>query len=189
MVGGDVGGGVDGGQLVLGGGHLVVLGLGQDAQLPQLVVQVGHVGGHPGLDGAEVVVVHLLALGGLGAEEGAAGKAQVPALLPHFGVHQEVLLLRTHGGVHVLHRVVAEQTQDAQGLFVQGGHGAQKGGLLVQGLPVIAAEGGGNAQGFILDKGVGGGVPGGVAPGLEGGPQPAGGEGGGVRLPLNQLLA
>ena len=34
VVAGGVGVGVDGGQLVLGRGHLVVLGLGQDAQLP-----------------------------------------------------------------------------------------------------------------------------------------------------------
>ena len=32
-------------------------------------------------------------------------------------------------------------------------------------------------------------VPGGVAPGVVGGPQAPGGEGGGVRLPLDQLLA
>ena len=30
VVGGDVGGGIDGGKLVLGGSHLVVLGLGKD---------------------------------------------------------------------------------------------------------------------------------------------------------------
>lgn len=46
----------------------------------------------------------------------------------------------------------------------------------------------GDAQGLILDKGVAGGVPGGIAPGLGGGPQPAGGEAGGVRLAYDQLL-
>ena len=37
-----VGGGKDGRELVLRGRGLVVLGLGQDAQLPQLVVQLLH---------------------------------------------------------------------------------------------------------------------------------------------------
>ena len=189
VVGGDVDGGVDGGQLMLGGGHLVVLGLGQNTQLPQLAVQIGHIGGHPGLDGAKIVVVHLLPLGGPGAEQGPAGKPQVPALGPHVRVHQEVLLFRAHGGAYPLHLCIAKQPQHPQGLPVQGLHGAQERGLFVQGLPVVAAEGGGDAQGSVLEKGVGGGVPGGVAPGLEGGPQPSGGEGGGVRLPLNQLLS
>ena len=44
-------------------------------------------------------------------------------------------------------------------------------------ISAVGAEYGGDAQGLILDKGVAGGVPGGIAPGLEGGPQPAGGEG------------
>ena len=99
MVGGDVGGGVDGGQLVLGGGGLVVLGLGHDAELPQLLVQLLHELLHPGLDGAEVVVVQLLALGGPGAEEGAAGVDQVLAPLVDVLVDEEILLLRADGGL------------------------------------------------------------------------------------------
>ena len=43
--------------------------------------------------------------------------------------------------------------------------------------------------GHLLDEGGGGHVPGGVAPGVVGGPQAAGGEGGGVGLPHDQLLA
>ena len=48
---------------------------------------------------------------------------------------------------------------------------------------------GGMQRAALLDEGEGGGVPGGVAPGLEGGPQAAGGEGGGVGLAPDQLLA
>ena len=40
-----------------------------------------------------------------------------------------------------------------------------------------------------LHKGKGGGVPGGVPPGFEGAPQSPGGEGGGVRLSPDELLA
>ena len=44
VVGSDVGGGENGRQLVLGGRHLVVLGFGEHAQLPQLFVQILHKG-------------------------------------------------------------------------------------------------------------------------------------------------
>ena len=72
VVGGDVGGGVDGGQLMLTGSHLVVAGLGRDSQLPQLLVQFLHKGQNPRLDGTVVVVVQLLSLGRHGSEKGAA---------------------------------------------------------------------------------------------------------------------
>ena len=189
VVGGHVGGGINGGQLMLGGRHLVMLGLGQDAQLPQLLVQVGHVLRHAGLDGAEVVVVHLLALGGHGTEQGAAAEHQILALVEHLAVYQEVLLLRAHGGADAFHVVIAEQGQDPHGLLVQRLHGAQQGGLFIQRLAAVGAEGCRDAQSLVLDEGVGGGIPGGVAPSLEGGPQAAGGEAGGIGLALDQLLA
>ena len=64
-----------------------------------------------------------------------------------------------------------------------------RGGLFVQHLAAVGTEGGGNVEGVPLDKGVRGGVPSGVAPGLKGGAQAAGGEGGGVRFTLDQLFA
>ena len=67
-------------QLVLGRGRLVVLSLRRDAQLPQLDVQVAHVVAHALLDRAEVVILHLLALGRHRAKERAAGEDQVLAL-------------------------------------------------------------------------------------------------------------
>ena len=177
-----------GGHLVLGGGHLVVLGLGADAQLPKLLVQVRHERLHPGPDGAEIVVFQLLALGGGSAQQGAPGEEQVrPAGIVGL-VDEKILLLRPHGGVHPLGRA-AQKGQDAAGLAAQGIHAAQKRGLFVQHFAGIAAKGGGDAQGFILDESVAGGVPGGVAPGLEGGPQPAGGKTGGVGLAFYQLFA
>ena len=75
-----VGVGVDGGHLVLAGGDLVVLGLGEHAELPQLFIELLHVSAHAGTERAEVVVVQLLALRGLGAEQGAAAQAQIHAL-------------------------------------------------------------------------------------------------------------
>ena len=101
---------------------------------------------------------------------------------------EEVLLLGADGGGDVVH-ILAEQLQDADGLIGQCVHGTQQGGLLIQRLAGVADEGGGDAQHVILDEGVAGGVPCGVAAGLAGGAQAAGGEGGSIGLAAHQLLA
>ena len=173
---------------MLAGGHLVVLRLGADAQLPQLLVQFRHKGLDPGADGAVIVVLHLLTLGGGRAEEGPAGEDQVGPFAIVLFVDKKILLLRPYGGGHPAH-ILAEETEYPDGLAAHRVHGAEQGGLFVQNFSVVGAEGGGDAQGIVLDKGVRGGVPGGIAPGLKGGPQSARGEGGGVRLALDQLLA
>ena len=126
VVCGNIRGGVDEGQFMLSRSHLVVLGLGQDAQLPKLLIQILHVGGHPGLDRAKVVIIHLLSLGRPGAEKRASGEAQVPALLPQLGVHQEILLFRARSGAYPLYLRVSKQAQNAQRLSVQRLHGAQQ---------------------------------------------------------------
>ena len=59
-------------QLELAGRDLVVAGLGRDAELEQLALGVEHEREHALGDGAEVVVVELLALRRLGAEQRAA---------------------------------------------------------------------------------------------------------------------
>ena len=112
-----------------------MLGFGQDPQLPQLLIEVLHKGRHPGLDGAEIVVVQLLALGRPGAKEGAPGIEEVRLALVNRGVHQEILLFRPDTGMDALHTVVAKAPENPQGLAVQGLHGAAAGGLFVQGFP------------------------------------------------------
>ena len=189
VVAGGVGIGVHRGHLVLGGGHLVVLGLAVDAQGPEIFVQVLHVGRHPGTDGAVIVVIQLLTAGGLGAEEGAAGHPQVLPLAVHLFIHQEVLLLRADAGDDPAALSVSEQPEDPDGLAAHIFHGPQQRRLFVQGVASVGAEDGGDAEGALLDEGKRGGVPGGIAPGLKGGPQAAGGEGGGVRLTPHQVLA
>ena len=114
VVAGGVGVGEDGRHLVLGGGNLVVLGLGVDAQLPQLFVEILHKGGDPGLDGAEVVVIQLLPLGGLGTEEGAAAELQVFALVVERFIHQEVLLLGADAGGDLLGSGVAPKSRSTR---------------------------------------------------------------------------
>ena len=75
-----VGIGVDGRHLVLAGRDLIVLGLGEHTELPQLFIELLHVSAYAGAERAEVVVVQLLPLGGLCTEERAPAQAQIHAL-------------------------------------------------------------------------------------------------------------
>jgi hypothetical protein len=134
------------------------------------------------------VLLQLLALARRVAEQRAAADHEVHALFVVLLGDEEVLLLSAEGGGHALGGVVAEQRQHTAGLHVDGLHGAQKRRLLVERLAGVAAEGSGDAEHLVLDEGVGGGVPRGVAAGLEGGAQAAGREAGGIRLALNELL-
>ena len=179
---------IDGGELMLAGGNLVVLSLGGDAERPQLVVQVLHIGRDGGADCAKVVLLELLALAGSGAKERAAGDDQVLALAVGILLDQEVLLLVTHGRNDLLGGL-AKECQYTLGLTRERGHGAQQRGLLVQGLARVGAESRGDAQDVVLDKSRAGGIPGGVATGLEGGTQTAVGEAGGIGLALDEVLA
>ena len=77
VVGSDVGRRIDRRELMLRGRDFVVFGLRHDAQFPELVVELLHEGGDLRFDRAEVVVVHLLALGRLRAEERPAAEAEV----------------------------------------------------------------------------------------------------------------
>ena len=120
MVGGDVGPLEHRRDLELAGGDLVVPGLGRDAELEQLALGVHHEAEHPLRDGAEVVVVELLALRRLGAEQRAAGVDQVGAGQEEVPVDQEVLLLGAAERHDVVEVLVAEQLQDALGVRAHG---------------------------------------------------------------------
>ena len=93
VVGGHVGALEHRRDLELAGRDLVVPGLGRDAELEQLALAVHHEAEHALGDGTEVVVVELLALGRLGAEQRAAGVEQVGTGEEEVPVDQEVLLL------------------------------------------------------------------------------------------------
>ena len=188
VVDGAVGDGENRRELVLCGCDLVVLGLGGDAELPQRVVELLHEVVDGGADRAKVVLLELLALARRSAEQRASGEDEVLALLVVLFFDEEVLLLGAHGGDDARH-LEAEQLQDALGLVADGFHGAQERGLLVERLARVGAKRGGDAQHLVFDERVAGRVPGGVAAGLEGGAQTAAGEGGGVGLALDELLA
>ena len=154
-----------------------------------MLVQISHIGGNTRLDRAEVMVVHLLSFGRLGSKQGTASETQIPALRIHLGVYQEVLLLRPHRGVDILSFGVTEQPQNTQCLFVQGFHRPQQGSFLIQCFTTVGAECSGNTQALFLDKGIGCGVPSGVASGLKCCPQAAGGERRGIRFTADKFLS
>ncbi len=194
VVGGDIGRGVDRGQLILCGSDLVVLGLGRNPKHPQLLVEFGHIFGHPLAHAGVILILQLLPLGGGRAEERAAGVNQVLAPLDKALVHQEILLFAAHAGHHLVDVLMAQKLHHPGALPADGLHGAQQRRFLVQRLPREGAEGCGDAKGAhpgagVPQEGRARAVPGGIAAGLEGGAQAAAGEAGGVSLPLDQQLA
>ena len=189
VVGGNIGGRENRRKLMLRRGDLVVLSLGQNAELPEFLVQILHERGHARLDGAEIMVVQLLPLRRLRAEERAARVEQVLALIVKRLVDEEIFLLRADRRAHSPDGGVAEELQNAQTLLVDGLHGAQQRGFLVERLAAVGTERGRDIEHMILDEREGRRVPCGVASGLKRGAQTAGGEAGRVRLALNQLLA
>ena len=113
VVGGNIGGRENRRKLMLRGGDLIVLGLGQNAELPEFLVQILHERGHARLDGAEIMVVQLLPLRRLRAEERAARVEQVLALIVKRLVDEEIFLLRADRRAHSPDGGVAEELQDA----------------------------------------------------------------------------
>ena len=95
-------------------------------------------------DGAEVVLLELLALNRLAAKERAATHDEVRALLEVLLLDEEVLLLGADGGHDVLGGT-AEELQHALGLALKSHLGAQQRGLLVKRLAGIGDEGCGDA--------------------------------------------
>ena len=109
VIAGDVARLEERGDLVLAGRDLVVAGLDRHAQPIELPLGLGHEGQDPRRDGAEVVVLELLALGRLGAEQGALADQQVGPREVELPVDQEVLLLRADRGVDPVDAVVGAE--------------------------------------------------------------------------------
>ena len=104
--------------LVLARGHLVVPGLDRHTQAVQLRFRFRHERQDARRNGAEVVVLELLPLGRLGAEQGSLAGQQIRPPVEELPVHQEVLLLRAHRRNDSGDACVgAEDPQDAKGLL------------------------------------------------------------------------
>ncbi len=139
MVGGDVGVLEDRRDFVLARGDLVVTGLDRDADLVELALDVHHEREDAVGDGPEVLILELLALGGLGAEERPAGVDEIRAVEEELPVDEEVLLLGP-AGRHDPVGLRAEQLQDADGLLRERLHRAEERRLLVERLTGPADE-------------------------------------------------
>ena len=188
VVGGDVRGRKDRRHLVLAGRDLVVLRLGVYAQLPKLLVQIGHERLDARADRAKVVILQLLPLRAPRAQKRAAGENQVGALLIIFLVDQEILLLGANGRRHAADPL-AKERQHAAGLLADGLHRAQQRRFLIQNLARVRAERRRDAERVILDERIARRVPRGIAARLERRAQAARGEGRRIRLAPHQLLA
>ncbi len=178
--------------LVLARRHLVVARLHRHADLIELRLDLGHERHHPVGDGPEVLILELLPLGRLGAEQRAPRVDEIRPRQIEVLIDQEVFLLgaaRRHdalgGG--------AEQLQDANGLLRQRLHRAQQRRFLVQRLARPADERRRNHQ----RRGVAAlqqprrarRIPRGVAARFEGGAHAAGREARRVGLAAHQFLA
>ena len=140
VVGGDVGRREDRCDLILRRCHLIVFGLGRNAQFPQLGIQLIHECLHTGFDRSEVMVLHLLSLRRRRAKQRTSGIDQILALAVIRLVDQKVFLFAAHRRLDASDILVAKQLQDAHRLSVDRLHAAQQRCLLIQGMSAVRTE-------------------------------------------------
>ena len=174
---------------MLTGGNLVMLGLGEHAELPQLLVQFLHVSGNTRAERTEIMVVQLLTLGRLRAEQRTPAQAEIHALEEQLAVNEEILLLRADLRDHLVYVLAAEQMQQTHRLAAEGFHRAQQRRFFIERIAAVGAEDRWDAKASVLDESECRGVPRAVAARFKGRAQTAGGERRGVRLTAHQLLA
>ena len=180
-------------QLVLRRSHLVMLGLGRYAQLPQLFIKLLHICADALPDHPVIMVIHFLSLRRHGTKQSSSGVNQIFSLQILLPIHKEIFLLRPYRRHHPFYRRIAEQMKNPNRLFVNSLHGTQKRSFLIQRLAPVRTERCRNAErhtnGVLLQKGRRGAVPGGIASGLKRGSQASGREGGAICFTLNQFLS
>ena len=178
--------------LVLAGRDLVVARLHRHADLIELRFHVRHERHRPVGDRAEVLILELLALRRLGAEQRPAGVDEIGTRQVEVAIDQEVFLLGT-AGRHDALGCRSEQLQDAHRLLGERFHRAEQRRLLVERFSGPADERGRDDQrdraaGFQEPRRAGR-IPRRIAARLEGGAHAAGREARGVGLALHELLA
>ena len=189
IIAGSIGICVDGGHLVLARRTLIVFGLAENTQPPKLFIQIPHKCGNTGADGAKIMVIQFLTLGGLCAKQSSACEPKILSLGIHILGKEEIFLLCTYGSHHTLGLLVAEQPQNAQRLPGNLVHRTKQRRFLIQRITGIREKAGRNVQTSIPYKSGRGGVPGSIASGLKCGAKAAIGEGRTIRFATNQFLA
>jgi hypothetical protein len=194
VVAGDVRRLEHGGELELAGRDLVVARLDRHAQAIQLLLDLGHEAEDARRDRAEVVILHLLALGRLRAEERPIARHEVGPHEVQVAIDEEVLLLAAERRVDARDALVgAEQAQDAHGLRRERVDRAQERRLLVERHTGPRDERGRDDHGHVVlaahEERRARRVPGRVAAGLERRAQAARRERGRVGLGLQEVGA
>ena len=137
------------------------------------------------------MVVQLLSLRRHRAKESPPGIDQVLPPKVFFPVDKKVLLLCADRGLYGAGTRIAEEAEQAERLPAERLHGAKERCLFVKRLSGKGAKRRRNAESHILplppEEGGACAVPDRIAPGLKGGPEPAGGKGGGIRLAPDKL--
>ena len=158
---------VDRSQLKLVRSHLVMTGLARNAQFESLDFQVLHKGLHTLWDGTEVMVVHLLVLGGIMSHEGTSRQHQVWACRVETLIHEEVLLFPTEVGLHLLHLWI-EVVAHLSGCLAQGMERTKQRSLVVQSLSRIRNKYSRNTKCIVDNEHRGCRIPSRIATSLEG---------------------
>ena len=142
---------IDRSQLKLIRSHLVMAGLARDAEFECLDFKILHESLHTLWDGSEIMVVHLLVLGRIVTHQGASGEHQVWASRIEALIYQEVLLLPSEIGLHLLHlrvKIVAHLGSR----LTQSMERAEQWSLVVQSLTGIRYKDGRDTEGIVDDE-------------------------------------
>ena len=103
---------IDGSKLMLGRSYFVMLGFCRNTHFPELFVDLSHVTADSLTQSSKIMVVKFLSLWRHSAEQGTAGIDQVFSLKIFFTVNQEIFLLSTDGGNHLMRGGVSEQAEE-----------------------------------------------------------------------------
>ena len=169
LVVGQIGFTIDRSQLELVRGNLIVSGLERNAEPQAGDLKLAHELSHACRDGGEVMVLQLLVLRGIVPHQGPACNHQVSPCGVERLVNQEILLLPSQIGVH-LGDLGVKKLDYWNSCIGDGLECFFQGSLVVQSLSGVGQKDSWNAKGVILNEDRGCRIPGGVAPGLEGGP-------------------
>ena len=172
-------------KLVLCRRDLVMLGLRENTELPELLVKLLHICRDARFYRAEIVIVHLLPFGRLCTEERAAGKDEVFSFFIKLPINEKIFLLRADGDVDALCRRVPEKAHYSHRLFVYDLDRAKKRSFFIERLAAVGIKGTGNAERSVLYECIARRIPRGVASRLKSCAKAAGGKTRSVRLALD----
>ncbi len=103
-------GGVNACKFVLCGGNFVMLGFCVNAELPEFLVEIGHIIPYALFDFSEVMVFKLLTFWRVRTEKRSAASREVEPFFVYFFIHKEIFLFRADRRNNLFGLVVAEKS-------------------------------------------------------------------------------